>query len=502
MNPQLLFPFNPEGKTVFIHRRRRNRLRIAVAFCVLAFLFLAQPLRAMSESSECRLFVLKKTAEGYAIEAISINDNGVIVLPINKSSDIISLILPYAPGRSGDFVRLSDAHLVTVHYVQGEIRVKVRKPDNTERSMPTLKAADLKRFDVRVNVTGTDSKKAFFIRGGERVEPDDTGPVLDMFKGTIPIGPGDYSLVLEITERRSVTSVDGEARLEFVPARRGTGGYLLTKVQSQDGPEEDFVVDLGAAKTLVSKSFLPKGVEIKEATAVEYSGKGKRIVKYPASGAGGTVEGLAFAKLPELRIGSLIFPNPSVIVVSELPPTIATIGSRKISGIVGLDLLKQAGIVSFSYLPNASAPPKLILSDKATSAPGKAIELPFTIVGDHIVVKGRILETPVHFILDTGSPDCLISTSVGRATGVYEKAKAITSIRGLDGKPIEAKSVEIDNVLLESNVFSAVPFVISDLPVFKSLGIQETTALLGNSFLKRFQLIQLDFASQTLRVFQ
>jgi len=125
---------------------------------------------------------------------------------------------------------------------------------------------------MRVNVISTKVRKAFILRSG-KVEVDEAGPVIDLFGGQIALGEDDYIVTTEAARHWFGTAVRGEASLEY-QATRDAGGYLFTKAALPNGPEADFVIDLGSSKTVVTKAFLPAGVRIRQAAGVEYSDKG------------------------------------------------------------------------------------------------------------------------------------------------------------------------------------------------------------------------------------
>lgn len=445
---------------------------------------------ARAQSPECRLFLLKKTKTDFVLEAVSLKENEVQVFSIGKSSDVLTAILPYAPGRSGDFIQGDESRFLVVHYVDGELRPRVRKSDGSERALPPLKAADLVRYDIRINITGKNAKKALLLSAGGRVEPAD-GPVLDMFGGQIPLGDNDYAITLEIAERQARASRAGEAPLEFVRARSGDGGYLFVKAAIPGGVEADFLVDFGASRTVVARAILPKDVAIREAMSTEYSERGARSVAYAASGAGGTVDRLFVAELTQLRVGTLVFQEPGVLVLDDLP---VLASNRRIGGILGLDLLQQSNSVAFAYGPDGEA--KLVCG--AGSAGGATVDVPFSIVAEHIVVKARVGDAPVDLILDTGSPESFVNPTVAHAAGLDSAASASKPVTGLDGASIDVHTA-VGRLFLGSKTYERVPMSIADLPLLHTLGLHDTAGLLGGSFLRRFKRIEADFVAHTLR---
>lgn len=119
-----------------------------------------------------------------------------------------------------------------------------------------LKTPDeMKKYEIKVNVTGIQAKKVFVISKYETVSEDNNSPVIDMFQGKIPMTDGDFSITTEITEKDESLRLDGEFELEY------SGGYYFTKLKLNNRIV-DAVVDLGAAQSFLIKDAVPDGVEI------------------------------------------------------------------------------------------------------------------------------------------------------------------------------------------------------------------------------------------------
>ena len=449
----------------------------------------ANVIHAQTPNSTCHFFLLKKSGKDLALERIMLADKEVKVFQIKPDGESITPIFSIGgPGRSGELVRLDDNHLVIAQCQQAELRVKVRLANGTERELPPRKMDVLAQYDLRVNITGKNIKKVFRLLHNEQVEVDESGPVIDMFGGKVPVGETDYLLTVETYARAAVKSVEGETALEYK-------GYLFTKASMPGGGEGEFAVDLAASHTVVAKSFLPPTTKLKEASAVQYSEKGKQNVEYLPGGAGGAVKGVLSAEVPELRVGTLTFSNLTVDVLEKLP----ALGGRQISGIIGLDLLQRAQRISFSYPQQASETARLTFSSKSSLTKDQAVEIPFSIVSGDIMLKGFIGGVPVDFIVDTGSPDSLITSAVAQAAKISETKKVAKPIFGLDGKPIEAKSGTIEQMKLGSSSYSQVSVTVADLPLFEMKGLKQA-GLLGNSFFQQFKRVEIDFVDQVIRL--
>lgn len=443
-----------------------------------------------SVNAGCRLFLLKKAANDVNIEPVMLSDNEVKAFPISNNGENITIIFSYGPGRSGDFLKLNENKLMIAQCRQGEIQIKIRPEAGNERELPPMSAAKFSQYNIRVNVTGKNIRKAFRIYEGDRIEVDRDSPVIDMFGGKISIGENDYSISIETSESKTAPPVKGESVLEY-------NGYLLTKALIGNGVESYFAVDFAAAQSIISKAILPSTIKLTEATSVEYSEKGKRTVEYAAGGAGGTVKGLMFAEIPSLKIGDMDLVNQHFIVIDSLPK----LGGREIGGIIGLDLLRRARKVSFGYSSKPADKNTLLFSDESSFSAKDVIEIPFSIASDQLYVKGFVGDEPVSFILDTGSPDSIITNDVAQTADIRNAKKIKLPIKGLDGNPISAKKATIGRLKFAGLTASAVPVIIADLPIFQQKGLTKI-GLLGNSFFKKFKRVEIDFKSQLLRLQQ
>lgn len=437
-----------------------------------------------SSAARCaHIFLLRETFGRVEIEKVEIDDGDVMTL---DGEDVITVVIPLGIGQSGDLVS-SDMRrgTITVRSTGGELHISKKHDDGREMAYPVVKIEDLSAYDVRVNIAGGDGrKKAFRIRRYEEAEEDD-GPVIDMFAGKIPLEDGDYSITLEISAADAEANVYGETTIFY------ERGFLLTEGALSDGRKGWFIVDFGASGTLVSKEFLPAYIDIAEVKGLEYSDRGRREIKSVMSGAGGDVTGfLGSANPGDLIFGDVIFSDVSVKVIEVIPE----FGTRKIAGILGLDLMKLCDRIAFEY--PRSGPGVLMMGDRhslsETDAP--SAEVPFYLVAKHIFLDGEVNEVPVSFLFDTGARSSILSDSKAKKARLNDSADGRKGeVRGLDGNPIETRSVIADRLRLGEWLRSDVPFLSADLSVFESIGLRQGGGIIGNDFLDDYQLVEIDF---------
>ncbi|HUU84064.1 MAG TPA: aspartyl protease family protein [Phycisphaerae bacterium] len=445
-----------------------------------------------ADEPACPLFVLKRTDAGLVIETVPLAEGETKVLPANTQTGVIDVILPVGPGGSASLAQSSEGRLLIARRQGDQIRVTDRTADGKDYTRPPRPISDLARCDVRVSVTAADgTRAAFLIRQNRTVGPDDAGPVMDLFAGKVPLPKGACVVCTDTYPHQAGPEVSGQAPLAF-------DRYLFVKGQLPGGGAGDLIVDVGGAQTVVSRSFLPDGVEIRESSMVEYSAAGKRMLKYTTGGATGKVATvLGHATLPQLQLGGVVLRDYSVAVMEELPDLFG----RPVVGILGIDALARCRTLTVEY-PSADRPAgRLVWGDRSAAANREAIELPFSIVSGHLVVRGNVNAADVFFIVDTGAPIPFLDGQAARAANVQPDAASGHTVQGLDEGRAQVMPAVARKLRLGGHEFANVELRIGDLPVFATMRCGgQNAGLLGNSFFQQFQRVQIDFQRRVVRL--
>jgi predicted aspartyl protease len=438
----------------------------------------------------CALLLLTRTAAppGVALTRISMAQGQVRIFPVDSAHDNVAIVLPWGRGQSGDLAQLTEPRLLITRCSDGAVTVTVRRPDGRTRDLPRVAMSDLAAMELRVNVSSGAGARAVFLASGDVVTLDTVGPILDAFEGQVPLGPLDYAVTTEVSERPT-TLVTGEAVLHFA------SGYFYVDGRGPDGATVSFVLDFGASATTLARSALPAGAAIRPLSGTEYSAKGARTVHGGLGGAGGGVEAfLGVTSLPEIRIGGLRIPDITVNVVTHL----SDIGGQPVAGIIGLDVLRRAGTTTFEFPSGQDGVLRF-------GAPGRdatdVIDVPLAVAGGHVFLMGWVGSTPVAFILDTGSPDCYLSPIAAHAAALPVDSLHPRTIRGLDETPIAAYPASPRQVRLGARDLPVASMWVADLPVLKALGLASQPAgLLGNSLWGRLHSLEFDWTHRRLRL--
>jgi predicted aspartyl protease len=433
------------------------------------------------------IFLLREHRDDIILEKISI---GYGETKVFMQPDYLTFILPLSAGQSSDLLqKTARKNEIMVSNQSGKIGVTIKQPDGRERTFPAQAMEDLVGYDIRVNISGANGfKKALIIRSYETVEQDD-GPVIDLFGGMIPMQPGDYSITLEVSERKIIPKLNGSIPLLF------DQGLLLIEGRTHNDIQGYFIVDFGAGSSVVAEAYLSENTNIIPVKAIEYSEKGERVLKGTMGAVGGDVDQfLGNASLNQLRLGNLSFNNHTVRVIRNMPE----FGKRKIIGIIGMDILKQADLVRFNYSVDEDSPSFLRFeSGKSSKSDAEMYSIPFSTVSKHIFVDGHINGNPISFLFDTGARGSIISRAAARAAGLH--VSPVSRIfRGLDGAEISTEITEGIRLQLGSVEFKDVDLYVADLPFLSGIGLDDAGGIVGNDFLKRFSEIMVNFEESTI----
>jgi hypothetical protein len=435
----------------------------------------------------CRVAVLRDAGDAIKVDFVPLRPDTDEILP----DDVITVILPFGTGQSGDLIQAaSRANRIHARCSGGEITVSVVKPGGASHELPSVPVGDLSRYRIRVSVIGGNGFKRAFLLDSYQSAVQDSGPVIDMFQGKIPLAEGDLVVTNEISE-----IVDREK-----PAGRVRGviadGLVFVEGANADGDTGLFVVDFGAGATVVSKGFLPRGVQVSEVYGVESSERGSRRVEGWMGGAGGEVSGfLGSAEIGDLKLGEARFERAGVMVVQEIPE----IAGLHPVGILGLDLLSRAETATLAYA-GRSAALELGAGVGASEGASEADDrwIPFSLVSNHMFVEGKIEGQDVSFVLDTGARGSFLAPETADRVGLELDAATGREFRGLDDRPIVAQAGSVGRLVLGGRTFRDVAFYRADLAALPGMGLTGGGGLLGNDFLERQGRLTVDFARKRM----
>jgi predicted aspartyl protease len=287
--------------------------------------------------------------------------------------------------------------------------------------------------------------------------------------------------------------LSGEATIHFA------GDFALVDVEIEGRAVGSFVVDLGATVTSVAREHIPPGVEIREVVSIAHTPDGQQVRPAGAGGLGGEASGmLGRSTLSSLRVGDLEMRDLPVAVFETMPE----LHGVRIAGVLGLDVLRRAGRVRLGWPAGEDAMPVLALGTAARGRPPTedTVSVPLSEAQGLLFASAEVEGEPVRLLLDTGARASVISPALADAAGLELVPTEVDTLRGIDGLPLLAPRTEPAELKLGDARFPDQRFSVSQLPVLEAMGAGDRVGLLGQSFWRDFQSVEVDFGSGILRL--
>jgi predicted aspartyl protease len=435
----------------------------------------------------CGVFIARQDGPRIVLERLEVPSGETRVIQSDPESGVIGVVFPPGPGVSGSVEQPREGRLIVIRCSGTRLHCEVRSGGRVASGFPDRDAADLARFDTRVSVIGGDGSRAAFLIEEYARAVVDSGPLQNLFAGApIPLGSDDFIVTTDTSEHVTGEPAAGEAQVEV-------RGHVFIHVIGPDGRAGWFLLDTGAAETVVSRAFLPDTARIAEAAMVEYSAAGRRLLDYSPGGATGPVEGvLGHSVLSELRAGTITFRHVEAAILPEIPDYF----DRPVSGIIGIDLLRRAEAISIEWPSGAAGQGRLRLLETGETAATGA-KAPLFMVSSHVMVPAEVNGTRVFMIIDSGAPRPMLDSTAAIAAGM--SASTGRTLRGLGGRAVSSARANIGSLGLGGRNLADVPCDVSPLDVFRPLrrGDQQV-GLMGNSLLSRFERVVIDFRRRSV----
>lgn len=436
----------------------------------------------------CPIYILEREATGFTVRSEIIEDGSSRAFVHGKGSAFLTLILAHSAGTAGNVLQESTPHALMVRCRAEAIETIVQPRGGEARPQPAVSVASQARLRLRVNVIGADGSRAVFvIDPGGVISRDTIGPVVDMFRGMVPLTPGDVSVTTEAREVKPPSMIRGTASLTL------GGPWFLARVRIPGGGEGDAIVDLGASRTLLARDMLPPGIVPQPLVAVEHGPLGSRERAGSVEAAGGSVAGAGRASLPVLEVNGIHFDSVSVNIVPSFP----SLAGLKLAGVIGIDLLSRTDI---ARLEKNTAGVRLVMGGAKREEPH--LEVPFSSGGGLILIPASIGDQKLSLILDTGARGTVLSEAAAIGARLARAVGEPETFRGLDGQPTEAWPTNISELRIGNGALRDFRAHVGALPVLTNFGAIGEVGLLGQNLWERFSAIEVDWVEQTVRFYQ
>lgn len=439
---------------------------------ILVSMFLAAA-AGQAVADDATVTLLARDGDQLIAEQVTIGEGEMRVIPYSPDG-VLAVVLPTGPGISGDVRQKSSAaQSMLLRNTGDELTHTLIFADGKREKRATVPIDSLDDFDVRVSVVGADGPMGVFLipAGGEPIADTVLGPT-DLFRGQIPLSPGDYVLTTEVYR---------------VPTQRVAGTFKMVvrdgrlRIVGKIGDQElELIIDTGGGSAMVLvQDAVPDGVELSEATMTRRSGGVTEQLPMDIGGARGSVQISGLGMLDSLAFGTVEFDDVPIMVVDGKAAEVISdrLGA---DGIIGMPLLRRGGVVEFNF-------------EEGTVTLGGDPIVDGTLVSpamSHLVFDAQVNGVSMPMVLDTGAPGCFLNLAGAQAAGVEMLGDAI-SASGLEGKDSSFESGVIESLSVAGGTQSDVPVRIGDLPVVGKYG--KHGGMIGVSYLERYGRFRIDF---------
>lgn len=455
--------------------------------CVLLLIALFKPQQSEAQSA-CNCFLLTEQKGKLAIEKVTIENNRVEIL---NDPSIIAPVFSMGEGLNGDMVKKERrGGMIIAQCKDNQLKLKFKTTTGEEKPLPDMDMNVLKQMNIRLNVTGGDgNKKAFLIEKNSEVK-EAPGPVMDMFGGKVPIQNGDYILTTE-TKKATTQVAFLKGKIKF----RMKNGWMMIPVTLENGKKAEFVFDLAATSTVIDRSLLPDGVEIRKMEMIAYSEKGAVKSGAAMQGATGQVQEdflLGKAQLQHLALDTFSVQGVDASVLKSFPEKLKQQG---VTGIIGTDIIKRSAACTIAFTSKEEGVIEFHEPPLSTSL---SITMPFTTAGGLLFADGSIQKVPLKFVLDTGAKETIVSKAFATQQSLAVKTLSKKNITGIDGKPQETSIIQVKELEVGAYLWKDARLILGDVAALQSYGLAGNSAILGMDFFSKFRKIQLDFTNGQL----
>ncbi len=276
---------------------------------------------------------------------------------------------------------------------------------------------------------------------------------------------------------------------------------MVVEAELAGGKTGKFIIDTGASGGLVLKQdALPAETEITELIAEAHSFEGISVSEGKMEGATGDVSDenfLGIATLPTFIMGDMHLQDVETNVVKTFPDFLEKLD---ITGIIGLDIMKQADILKVEH-PNRDKGRIQFLSSGKNKQENFDHTISLFPAANLLFAKGEIQDAPINFLMDSGARRSIMSTGFANDNQIEYSTTGKAKTMGISGNEVDSKEVSLPNIILGSDEFNDCQVLLSPaLEITKSMGLESSGVILGMSFYSRFSTVEIDFLNNELRL--
>jgi len=437
-----------------------------------------------AQQQGCNCFLLTEKNEILEIEKVYIQEGNTEIF---NDTTIITPVFSLGEGLNGDMIQKERRKGILIAQCKNNmLKYRFRDAAGNEKPLPDMNPKELEKLNIRVNVKGTNGiQKAFLIENYNTIN-EDNGPVIDMFGGKIPLQDEDFIITTESKKNLKTSVLSGTVIFKTID------NWMVVPVKIGSVETVDFIVDLAATSTVISKTILPESAVIRKMEMVEYSAKGNNTKEATMQGATGSTQTgtlLGKTKLEQLEIGEVKVADVDASVLINFPEKLQKAG---IVGILGSDVLLRANVLTFHEVTSQNG--TMVFGDETEVKINPSIQIPFSIAGGLLFADGTIGEALIKFLLDTGARETILSNEFAKENHItYSIVDHNKTITGIDGKSKNALLVEVPSIGLDRFKFHNERIVLGDVAALQSFGLSKDAAILGMTFFRKFSTVSFDF---------
>jgi predicted aspartyl protease len=291
----------------------------------------------------------------------------------------------------------------------------------------------------------------------------------------------------------SIADARADEPVVTLPLRQLRTHHIVLPVVFDEGEPLDFILDTGASMSVIT----PRTRE-----ALGFGPDDGLTAQ--GQGAGGDLSDIRVLVLGKLSVGDREYKNHTV-AVTDLSHLEEQLGAP-IGGILGANFLARH-VIELDFAGGLlKLHPKSAVDDGHVDTSSMAhIEFEHFVAGGLIRVEVNLDEAPpMPAVLDLGAGRSVVNWRGAKAAGLRRRSRKPSTtaepLLGADNQPIETAGYLFETIRLGDYVVEKPELFVADLPIFQTLGVADSAAMVFGVDLFAGCTIVLDYGNRKLHV--
>lgn len=282
---------------------------------------------------------------------------------------------------------------------------------------------------------------------------------------------------------RSYPVPQGDFDRLTIPIKRA--GNLLLVEATVDGVTGNFILDTGAPKLVLNKTYFRQG----------------KTLDGSSLGITGGESPVSRQRVDSLLIEELFYTSVFADVVNL--GHIEDAKGLKLLGLLGTNLFTQLAMEidvenDVIYLERAGAKATQPASGSASGQPD--VVLNFDVLNDIIFLEGTVANKKLRFCLDTGAESNVLSNTVGNKVLDQFRLMSRTSLGGSGTPQLSVLSGQLEELYLGGHNFRRMPTILTSLSSLQEVYSSSLDGILGYYFLANGRVV-INFPLQQIEMY-